>query len=240
MSVCTSSTRSRRAAQCSAVVPSASVAFTSARCFESVRTVAAFPVLTASIRRTSPVAALEVRLAQTTRATIRAAWVSRMGWLKGDAALVAAEVLELDAERLGHADQEVGIRRQRSANDVSAAFHRSSGATDEQRRQQVRRMDVSIAHAAAVQDQGLIEQRAVTVRSGAKSLDEFRKQRQMVGVDLGVRLDRLRPVTVMGDRVVRLGDTDIRIGALAQLASEHEGEHTSQVGLIRDRQQIEQ
>src|SRR5688572_11292774 len=232
--------RSRRAAQCNAVVPSASVALTSARCCESARTVVAFPALTASISRTSPVAALEVRLAQTTRATIPAAWVSRMGvLLKRDAALVTAEVLELDAELLGHADEEIGVRGQRSANDVSAAFHRSSGATDEQRRQQISRVDVSIPHAAAVQDQGVIEQRAVTVRSGAKPLDEFRKQRQMIRVDLGVGLDRLRPVAVVGDRVVRLGDTDVRIGALAQLASDHERKDTSQVGLIRDREQIE-
>ena len=42
-----------RAAQCSAVVPSASRAFTSTRCCTSTRAISRFPLLTASIRRTS-------------------------------------------------------------------------------------------------------------------------------------------------------------------------------------------
>ena len=40
--------------------------------------------------------------------------------------------------------------------------------------------------------------------------------------------------------MVRLGDADVRIRPLTQFASEHEREDTRQVGLIRDRQQIEQ
>ena len=62
--VCTSS---RRAAQCSAVVPSASAAFTSSRRCRRVRTVDVSPFLTASINRPSVGAA--PRLATASSAT---------------------------------------------------------------------------------------------------------------------------------------------------------------------------
>ena len=75
----------------------------------------ALPLLTASINRASLGRGAGGRLAQTTTSNDPSAtWVSRIGWLERDSALVAAEVLELDAERLGHADQEIGVRGQRS------------------------------------------------------------------------------------------------------------------------------
>ena len=43
----------------------------------------------------------------------------------------------------------------------------------------------------------------------------------------------------MRDRVVRLGDADLRIRALADFARHHEREHARQVGLVGQRQQVE-
>ena len=40
--------------------------------------------------------------------------------------------------------------------------------------------------------------------------------------------------------MVRLGDTDVRIGPLTELAAEHEREDAGEVGLIGDEQQVEQ
>ena len=51
--------------------------------------------------------------------------------------------------------------------------------------------------------------------------------------------DLLRVVAVMRHRVMRLGDADLRVRPLADLARHHEREHARDVGLVRERQQVE-
>ena len=52
--------------------------------------------------------------------------------------------------------------------------------------------------------------------------------------------DAVRVVRVVRQHVMRQGRVDVRIGPLAQLARHHEREHASQVGLVGQRQQLEQ
>src|SRR5262245_41940470 len=121
MSASTRFTRSRRAAQCSAVEPSASVAFTNARCFESVWTAAVLPDLTASISRTSPVAALETRLAPRRRAAAEQI-------LNLDCTLAHPKPILLDTALLRHGQEQIRHRRVLGCDDVTVAFH-AAGST---------------------------------------------------------------------------------------------------------------
>jgi hypothetical protein len=69
---------------------------------------------------------------------------------------------------------------------------------------------------------------------GRQPLHEAGEEAGVIEVHLGVRLDLRQLVAVVRDRVVRLGDADGRIGALAQLAREHEGADAREVGLERE------
>ena len=81
-------------------------------------------------------------------------------------------------------------------------------------RQRIARVLIRIAHAAAVEDQRVIEQRAVAVGRRVQLLQELGEQLDVVGVDLGDLGDVLRVVAVVRDRMVLLGDADLRVGAL--------------------------
>jgi len=72
-----------------------------------------------------------------------------------------------------------------------------------------------------------------------QALQEFCEQQDVIGVHLGVRRHLRLAVVVVGDGVVRLGDPDVRVGALAELAAHHEGEHARIVRLVREGEQVE-
>jgi hypothetical protein len=77
-------------------------------------------------------------------------------------------------------------------------------------------VQITVADAAAVQDQGVIEQRAVAVRRRAQPVEEVSEQADVVRVDLGVLLDLVRRIPMMRDRVVRIGYADVVVGPRAR------------------------
>ena len=77
----------------------------------------------------------------------------------------------------------------------------------------------------------VIEERAVAIGSGLHSLQELRKQRNMVRIDLCYLRHLVRIVAVMTGRMVRVADADLRIGAIALLARELEGDDARDVRL---------
>ena len=70
-------------------------------------------------------------------------------------------------------------------------------------------------------------------------LEEVREQLHVEHVDLGDLLDPLRLVAVVGQRMVRIGHADLRIGPQAALAAEHHRRDAREVGLERDHLQVE-
>ena len=74
-------------------------------------------------------------------------------------------------------DVEVGERRARRRLDVTSALELPVAAADEQDRQVQRDVAVALAHAGAVEDGDVIEQRAVAVGRLLHLLDEVREQR---------------------------------------------------------------
>ncbi len=100
-------------------------------------------------------------------------------------------------------------------------------------------MLVAFAHAAAVQDHRVIEQRSVAVGRGRELVQELREQRDVTGVELDEIRDLLRVVAVMRHGVVRLGDAEIGVDALAGVAAHHEGEDARDVRFVSQREQIE-
>ena len=99
-------------------------------------------------------------------------------------------------------------------------------------------MRVAVAHVAAVQDQRMIQQRAVAVLGGVQLLQELGEQREVIILDLHQLLDLVRAVLVVRRGVMAVGNAHLRIGPVADLARHHEGEHAADVGLIRERQKI--
>ena len=73
-------------------------------------------------------------------------------------------------------------------------------------------VQVAVAHAAAVEDCRVIEQRAVPVWSRLQLLQEMPEQLHVVRVDLLLLGDEDRIVAMVRHRMVLLGDADLRVG----------------------------
>ena len=114
-----------------------------------------------------------------------------------------------------------------------------AGGPDGQDRQVVVRVLVAVAHAAAVEEQRVIEQGAVAVRRGFQPIEEAREQPQVVGVDLGLLGHLLGDAVVVRHRVMPVRDADLRIGERAELAGHHERRDARHVPLIGERHELE-
>src|SRR5215831_3154714 len=107
---------------------------------------------------------------------------------------------------------------------MAIPLHFSCGTTDGNDREIGMDVLVAIAHSAAIKEQRMIQNAAVTIRSGLQLLQEFREKRQMVRIDLGFFRDLLRYAIVVRNRMVSIRHTDLWITQRAELAGDHEGD----------------
>src|SRR5687767_11240419 len=161
-------------------MPSASAAFTSARCLISARTASRFPCFTASMTPAPPAASRLAAQTAATRMTHRTRILRSPSEVHGTGA--QTERLDLHTELLPYPEHEVGERGLLRCLDVAISLDASRMAADEQRRHVEPQVVVALAHAAAPDDERMIEQRAVPVRGGTKTIDEFREQHHVPGV----------------------------------------------------------
>ena len=119
------------------------------------------------------------------------------------------------------------------------AFTRAAELAEQHARQVRVLVQVAVAHAAAVDEQALIEQRAVAVGRRAHLLGEVAEQRHVIGVDLGLLLDQARVVAVVRSGMMLIRHADVRIRPVADLARENHAEDARRVGLEREQLQVE-
>ena len=111
--------------------------------------------------------------------------------------------------------------------------------SDRDEREGIGRVRLAVAHSAAVEDQRVVEDRALAFGHGAQLLQEVREEAREVSADLGVQLHVLGTVAMVRHVVVRLPDLEQRVGPLAGFTRHHEREHARRVSLIRHGQQVE-
>ena len=92
-------------------------------------------------------------------------------------------------------------------------------------------VDIRIAHAAAIENHRMIEQRTVAVPRGLQFFQVVGKQRNMERIDLCHLGELLRIAAVVRQRMMRLGHADLGIGARAGLASELERDDAGDIAL---------
>ena len=123
--------------------------------------------------------------------------------------------------------------------DVPPTSQAGCGAACDQNREVHVVVQAGVAHPASVQVDRIVEQRAVAVRSGLQFLEELREERDMERVDLRDLLDLFRISAVVTGGMVWLWNADFRIGAVAELARELEGDDPRDIGLKRQHLQVE-
>src|SRR5690606_30497398 len=193
MSRLASVTSSFRTAQCSAVVPSGSVALTSMRASSRATAWVVFPALTALTSRVSP-AAVAAPAARTTAHRLKS-----VDLIAFSAALqvrerpgAVAELLQVHAGLVEHRHEQVRHRCVIRVLQVPPALHPAGRPAHDQVRQREVVVRVAVAHVAAVEQHAVVEQRAVAVGGVPHLLDELGEHADVERLDADVLLHLLR------------------------------------------------
>ena len=119
------------------------------------------------------------------------------------------------------------------------ALQRPGAAAGDQDRQIRVKVLIPVADAAAVQNHGVVEQRAIPVRSGLQLLQEVREELYVKRVDLGEERQLLGVVSMVRQAMVRIGDAELGIGPRADLARQHESRDPRRIRLESEHLQVE-
>src|SRR5262245_47926131 len=88
-------------------------------------------------------------------------------------------------------DRHPQIAHRRSWRELHMTMTLADAAADADYRQRIAGVRVRVAHPAAVDDQRVVEQRAVAIGRGLQFVDKLREQRGVIGIDLHVLRDLL-------------------------------------------------
>src|SRR5262249_8146949 len=94
---------------------------------------------------------------------------------------------------------------------MSAAFDPAGPPAYNKRRQRTVSVAIAVADGASIKQDHVIQQRPVTVRRRSQFLHVISEQPDMIGLDFCALLHLLRKILVMGQRMMRLGNADLRI-----------------------------
>src|SRR5437867_9168416 len=159
-------------------MPSASDAFTPARCFKRARTAGASPALTASMRLTGTAAETVTEIKIPNRKTCRARMlVSNLHGSRAD-----SELVDIAIELVGKRYHQVCDRRFLCSLYVTIALHLAGSSADEECWEIQARVGVAFAHAATIKNQRMIQQGAVAVWRGLQSLQKLCEHRGVVRI----------------------------------------------------------
>ena len=94
-------------------------------------------------------------------------------------------------------------------------------------------MQIAITDPGAGEENRVVEHRAVAIRHSLQLVEEVGEHLDVIGVDLRERLELIRVVLVVRDRVVSARYANFRIRTSGDLLADHERPDSREVGLKR-------
>ena len=120
---------------------------------------------------------------------------------------------------------------------MQIAFQLSIGATGQENRHALVVMNIAVAHGAAIQNHGMIQQIAITIRRVLQLLEEARKQADMVAVEFCELRDLRWILLMMRARMKRSLYSALREHARTHIAAHLERGNAS--GLRHESQDLQ-
>ena len=155
-------------------------------------------------------------------------------------ALAVAEALEVvEPQRVQDAQHHVGQRRAVGRLQMQAALQRAAGAAGHEERHPLVVVQVGVAHRRSVDQQRVVQQRAVAVRRVLQLLEQVRHQADVIGVERREVEDLLLLAAVVRRVVERALEAALRIAAVRRVAPQLEREDARDVGRERQHLQVE-
>src|SRR5215813_13970615 len=103
----------------------------------------------------------------------------------------------MDSRVIQQREMEIGQRRALFVLNVPPTLHAERSATRDQNGKVLMVVQTRVAHPAAVQVDGVVEQRSVSIRSGFRFLEELREQQHVERIDLRNFRELVGTVAVM-------------------------------------------
>src|SRR5438105_1155271 len=97
--------------------------------------------------------------------------------LKLNSSRAVAEMIRRHSGFLDHPDEQIRKRRRQRSLHVPVALKPPRGSPGNHSRKYIVTVNISVAHAAAVQNHRMIEQIAIAIRRGPQLFEELREQR---------------------------------------------------------------
>src|SRR6185295_17785687 len=155
--------------------------------------------------------------------------------LQGRPLVRIAELHDLHLQAVHHR-QEEAVERLALHLQEAAARDRAAALAGEQDGQVVVVVAVAVGQRAAVDDHGVVEDRALLLLDRLQLLEEAGEELDVVLVDLLDLLELVLVARVVGQRVVAFRDAEGREGPVAARVREHEGGDAGRVRLERGRE----
>jgi len=128
------------------------------------------------------------------------------------------EIFYRDTELVEECQVEVGKRRLPGVPEMAPAFDLPGRASRHQNGQVRVQVIIAVADAAAVNNGNMVEKRSIAIGSGAQFAQEIGELLHVIVVDPGQLGNRFRPVLMVGEPVVRIGNADFGIRSGANFA----------------------
>src|ERR1700730_8415455 len=113
----------------------------------------------------------------------------------GDLAGAVPEALHLQTRLVQQREVQIGNRRAFGQLDLPSSLERAGAAADQDVRQRIITVQVAVGHVGAVEQHGVIQQRAFAVGCGGEFRDEIREPLQGIALNL----DQLfKPIEIIG------------------------------------------
>src|SRR5262245_26096722 len=242
--VLTISALSLKTAQCNAVIPSPCAALTSAPCFNRLRTAGRSPFIAASATRDSTAPAWINALVpspsarQMNKAAMTLFFNIASPPLNGELSGAITEGFRVDAHSAQQREIHIRHRRSIGRHKVQITFQRTVAVAGQEDRATFVIVQVAVAHRGAVQNEGVIEQVAVSVWSLLQLLQEIRNLADVIPVDLTEVLNPLRIAAMMRRSMKCSADTTLGPYALGNIARHLESRYASDTRGEREYLQI--
>src|SRR3984957_8274454 len=113
----------------------------------------------------------------------------------GDLAGAVPEALRLQTRLVQQREVQIGNRRAFGQLDLPSTLERAGGAADQESRQRIIAVQVAVGHVGAVEQHGVIQERAFSVGCGGEFRDELREPLHVIALNL----DQLfKPIDIIG------------------------------------------
>src|SRR5947209_19962020 len=100
------------------------------------------------------------------------------------------------------------------------------------------RMAIAVADAGAKEESQIVEERSIDIRRVAEFVQVLSKQLYVIALNGGTLFHLDRIVLVMGERMMRLADSDLWVRPASLLAAIHERDNPRQIRLIGQQLQV--